>query len=647
MPFDLYLLRSTTQQLSDIHATADPHAQDQLNIEHNPTTSATTSDSGSNTSSCSSNSSGVHSQLRSMATAVSVMPEESAPESTSITPASTTVSVASNASSSSVSSVNTRLPVTLASTPFALTRLLLELVPLFRAVDWLLDVLDWKQPSRSLLVLALWWIACAASEWIYIYLLHWLVACGFLWWYWQRRQVKPTAPHTTVDANGTPIVSASPIYNDDAEDLRAVSRTLDALNARLGRLRLRMKRMAARADLAAGDILRWWLYSYPPWCLFNYQFGPRWSVATLGGLLISWRSPWIQFMYRFITSWIPRVLWRFQRRLDEHQDNPLYAPLIQAVSLMARVSGKERRHSVSQRQRKRRQQHQRKRSSTRSSTSSGSTKHGQSSITDSMLPIPEESRDEPQDTTCPDAQAKLKGRSLSPSPPLEQTTSCSSSDIDDPLFNSISLDGKENVSLVSDDDSDDSYTMRKSRDLLNVDEDDEEEDDATLLAMHTGLTHRIILLEHQRWWVGLGWLTRFLPFDPYPWTDEEGHEAPSCEHFALPAPTTINLLPKRQLGMSSGQIGHRDVASIETEHDEHDTDDGQANSSATQQTLGWKWIDAHWQIDQDTSPQLIDVDGWSYADNMWSGWRSAPWMRAYTRRRRWWRRAMLVEVDQH
>jgi hypothetical protein len=337
--------------------------------------------------------------------------------------------------------------------------------------------------------------------------------------------MKSMAPHTSVDANGAPIVSASPIY-DDAEDLRAVSRTLDALNARLGRLRLRMKRMAARADLAAGDILRWWLYSYPPWCLFNYQFGPRWSVATLGGLLISWRSPWIQFMYRFITSWIPRVASRFQRRLDEHQDNPLYAPLIQVVSLMARMSSKEKRRSLSLRQRKRRQQQQRKRSSTRSSTPPGSTKDGKSSAADSMLPIPEESRDEPQDTTCPDVQAKLKGYPLSSNTTTssnehsleEQTTSSSSSDIDDPLFNSISLDGKKNGSLASGDDSDHSYTIRrKSRSLLSEGDEEEEEDDATLLAMHTGLTHRIILLEHQRWWVGLGWLARFLPFDPYPW----------------------------------------------------------------------------------------------------------------------------------
>ncbi|RKP25214.1 integral peroxisomal membrane peroxin-domain-containing protein [Syncephalis pseudoplumigaleata] len=592
-----------------------------------------------------------------MATAVSVMPE--APPSTTST---------STTSSSSISSVNTRLPVTLASTPFALTRLLLELAPAFRAVDWLLDILDWRQPSRSLLVLALWWIVCALSEWIYIYLLHWLVAGSFLWWYWQRRQVKPTAPHTAVDAHGTPIVSASPV-RDDAEDLRAVSRTLDALNARLGRLRLRMKRMAARADLAAGDLLRWWLYSYPPWCLFNYQCGPRWSVAVLGGLLIGWRSPWVQFMYRFITSWVPRLLSRCQRRLAEREQHPLYVPFIQAVSLVAQASGIElRRGTPSRQHRQHRQRRRRSSSSTSSASTSSSTsssartdKAQTSPTADAMLPIPEEPRDEPQDTTCPDAQAKLHGRALSATASEqsldEQTassvsSSSASSDVDDPLFNSLSLDAQEHDRLPASGDEDEQPVSRGLRALLShregvdVDvDDDDEEDEAMLLSMHAGLTHRIILLEHQRWWVGLGWLTRFLPFDPYPWTDEDGHEAPSCDQFALPAPTTIDLLPKRQLGLSTGQIGQVDTAiATASEHGSNGNDD--SGHRATQQTLGWKWIDAQWQIDQDTTPHLIDADGWSYADNLWSGWRSAPWMRAYTRRRRWWRRAMLVALEQ-
>ncbi|KAI9594883.1 integral peroxisomal membrane peroxin-domain-containing protein [Syncephalis fuscata] len=642
MPFDLYLLRSTTQQLSDIHVTAEPKTVNKSDSSHQINDTNSNRSSSASSSSSSSSSSSVHSQLRNMAAAAAaaatvattMASSEDVNTATTLTPATTTLTIASTTSTSSVSSSHTRLPATLAGTPFALTRLLLELAPVFRAVDWLLDILEWKQPSRSLLVLAFWWIACAASEWLYIYMLHWIVAGAFLWWYWQRRQIKPTAPHTAVDANGAPIVSSSPI-RDDADDLRAVSRTLDALNVRLGRLRLKSKRLAARADLAAGDILRWWLYSYPPWCLFNYQLGARWSVAALGGLLISWRSPWMQFMYRFATSWLPRVISRFQRRLNAHQDNPLYAPLIQAASLAAQIGSKTKRRNSSLRQRRR----SRPSSQTTSSTFSSV---GQSTATDSMLPIPEESRDEPQDTTCPDAQAKLQShpRSINGSAGFseELPASSSSSDIDDPLFNSISLEKKRDFGSASGNDSD-QYSNYSTHDYIK---DSDEEDEAAMLAMHTGLTHRIILLEHQRWWVGLGWLTRFLPFDPYPWTDEEGHEAPSRELFTLPAPTTVDLLPKRQLGMVSGQLGSPDLAAV----DDKDEGNGNSANTATQQTLGWKWVDTQWQVDQDTSPHLIDMDGWSYADNTWSGWRSAPWLRAYTRRRRWWRRAMLVEVEQ-
>jgi hypothetical protein len=419
-----------------------------------------------------------------------------------------------NTTSASTSS-GTHVPATLAGTPFALTRLLLELAPMFHAIDAVMELLEWKSPTRSMLVLALWWIGCISIDWIFIYALHWIVAGLFLRWYWQRRQSTKQASNKVVS---------------DVENLHAVSQTLDALNMRLARWRVRWKKFAVRMDLAAGELMRWWFYTYPPWCIFNYQVGIRWSVAILGAILISWKSPWMRFLRRFFIDWLPRVHARIRRQLrtragrfarkNGERNGIFLSPLIQFVLIATKALASEDATA-----RRRRSMRRRRRGI--STKYSGASSHG----TDlSMVPIPEE-KDEPQEIICPDFQAKLAAT---------RQRDLNAGNVPPHLGERISLPGESGGDSDTEDEDDEEVRRAptnivelEARDVMRADsiqelssapsteiddtETSSDEIDDIHFALSSGLVHRFVLLEHQRWWVGLGWLTRFLPFDPYPW----------------------------------------------------------------------------------------------------------------------------------
>ncbi|CAK7263727.1 hypothetical protein SEPCBS119000_000630 [Sporothrix epigloea] len=139
-----------------------------------------------------------------------------------------------------------------------------------------------------------------------------------------------------------------------------------------------------------------------------------------------------------------------------------------------------------------------------------------------------------------------------------------------------------------------------------------------------GVRFTFILYENQRRWLGLGWTTSLFAYERPAWTDEHNNAVSSKDEFELP-----------------------------------EVEDGS--------NMRWRWVeDGRWRVDgvvddavrvEKTGTQgehldTLDYDGeggrmgWVYYDNKWQGGRRGMdgWNR-WTRRRKWYRDAELVEVD--
>jgi Integral peroxisomal membrane peroxin len=135
-----------------------------------------------------------------------------------------------------------------------------------------------------------------------------------------------------------------------------------------------------------------------------------------------------------------------------------------------------------------------------------------------------------------------------------------------------------------------------------------------------GVRFTFILYENQRRWIGLGWTSAMLAYERASWTDEHLNPAPSKDRFELPH--------------------------VESE------------------TARWRWAKgSRWKIEggssSTTSPTKqpskgtksesgsprTDGGGWIYYDNKWNdGKRDADSWGKFTRRRKWYRDAELVEI---
>ncbi|KAH6644976.1 integral peroxisomal membrane peroxin-domain-containing protein, partial [Truncatella angustata] len=126
----------------------------------------------------------------------------------------------------------------------------------------------------------------------------------------------------------------------------------------------------------------------------------------------------------------------------------------------------------------------------------------------------------------------------------------------------------------------------------------------------TGVRFTFIIYENQRRWVGLGWTNSLFAYERNAWTDEHNNAVPPKDQFELP-----------------------------------EVDDGVAK---------WRWVKgSKWRVDglgdvQDDSEYDGEAgkNGWIYYDNKWNtGRRGADGWGKWTRRRKWYRDAELVEVD--
>ncbi|OAR03076.1 hypothetical protein LLEC1_07740 [Akanthomyces lecanii] len=135
--------------------------------------------------------------------------------------------------------------------------------------------------------------------------------------------------------------------------------------------------------------------------------------------------------------------------------------------------------------------------------------------------------------------------------------------------------------------------------------------DSTRSAKSSGVKFTFIIYENQRRWIGLGWTHSLFAYERATWTDEHNNSLPSKDDFELPH-----------------------------------VDDG--SRMEWQWTEGSRWrvdgvADEHGAVDYDGSPGR---NGWIYYDTKWNhGRRGVDGWGKWTRRRKWYRDAELVEVE--
>ncbi|KAL2759945.1 hypothetical protein ACRALDRAFT_1079136 [Sodiomyces alcalophilus JCM 7366] len=127
-----------------------------------------------------------------------------------------------------------------------------------------------------------------------------------------------------------------------------------------------------------------------------------------------------------------------------------------------------------------------------------------------------------------------------------------------------------------------------------------------------GVKFTFIIYENQRRWVGLGWTQSLFAYERAAWTDEHNNPVPSKDDFELP----------------------------EVEEETR---------------MQWRWVEGStWRVDGvKDDGKAVDYDdeqgknGWIYYDNKWQNGRRGQdgWGR-WTRRRKWYRDAELVEADE-
>lgn len=144
-----------------------------------------------------------------------------------------------------------------------------------------------------------------------------------------------------------------------------------------------------------------------------------------------------------------------------------------------------------------------------------------------------------------------------------------------------------------------------------------------------GVRFTFILYENQRRWVGLGWTTSLFAGERGPWTDEHLNPAPSKDEFELPH-VESNIARWRWLDNSDWQIDGGDAK----QHKRSGSKTGPSGSlspTTPKSTGGGGAVET-------------DGGGWIYYDSKWNdGRREDGWGR-YTRRRKWYRDAELVEI---
>ncbi|KDN53232.1 hypothetical protein K437DRAFT_265892 [Tilletiaria anomala UBC 951] len=211
---------------------------------------------------------------------------------------------------------------------------------------------------------------------------------------------------------------------------------------------------------------------------------------------------------------------------------------------------------------------------------------------------------------------------------------------------------------------------------------------------HEDVVYQFSIFENQRWWVGLDWTAALLPQERPSWADEQNNPVSPPPSFSLPpakltltpTPTTANprahtrRLVKWQWidpewtvagagfitaaeGIASpnsaslsasltsnwseslrGRFGRSGGAGPAGSPPTSPTKAANAGSSAQTLDALSTFTGSAGEDGSGADTLNVDPDGWQYGDNAWDKMSKKAGLGRYTRRRRWVRRAALVEV---
>lgn len=211
---------------------------------------------------------------------------------------------------------------------------------------------------------------------------------------------------------------------------------------------------------------------------------------------------------------------------------------------------------------------------------------------------------------------------------------------------------------------------------------------------HQDVVYQFSIFENQRWWVGLDWTAALLPQERPSWSDEANNPVSPPSSFSLPA-TKIMLTPsptkedpkaftRRTIkwqwvdpewsiaGVSSRDGGYYPASTVYKGSAKDAAiksasvvDDKDALAAAKQGYLGDALNRLRAKSGDDPNAGIedagttvhkvgegeeewdVDGEGWQYGDNAWDKMSKKSGMGRYTRRRKWVRRAVLLEVVEY
>lgn len=220
------------------------------------------------------------------------------------------------------------------------------------------------------------------------------------------------------------------------------------------------------------------------------------------------------------------------------------------------------------------------------------------------------------------------------------------------------------------------------------------------IVRHEDVIYQFSIYENQRWWVGLDWTAALLPQERPSWSDESNNPVSPPSSFSLPA-TKIMLTPsptpddpkaftRRTIkwqwvdpewsisGVSSrgyypsstvykASAKEAAIKSVNAVEDKDAlaaakqgylgdalnrirarTSTAAEKAGQEESTVGDVGTTVHrWGKDDGEEEWDVDGEGWQYGDNAWEKMSKKSGMGRYTRRRKWVRRAVLIEVVEY
>ncbi|WFD36752.1 hypothetical protein MCUN1_003639 [Malassezia cuniculi] len=179
------------------------------------------------------------------------------------------------------------------------------------------------------------------------------------------------------------------------------------------------------------------------------------------------------------------------------------------------------------------------------------------------------------------------------------------------------------------------------------------------------------IFENQRWWIGLDWTAALLPNERPSWSDSDNNPVAPPAAFTLPRPSRSYTPSQQHPGLVDSRVsewrwvdpewtvdGAQFITSTVYKPHDVETDEKRVReANATGAAAVTDATDRHHEeaqalaLDEDVpglarNPVTMSVDpeGWEYGDNSWDKLSKTNGIGRYTRRRRWIRRAVLVQT---